>query len=136
MNGTSSAHSVSATTSLPNNALPEGSGNGRSIGAPARSASEVALSAIPRILVPVRRIALQHELADAQRGVFRRIAGSGATRQAGDLRIEVGYGEEGDRVAFGAGAVDHPMRRGGEAVVGPTRHHVADVDHEAAGDRR
>src|ERR1700693_1930960 len=119
MNGTSSARSVSTTTSLPNSALPEGSGRGRSIGAPERSARDVAMSAMPEILVPVRRIAVQHEFADAQRGVFRRIARPRATRQAGDLRVEVGNGEEGDRVAFGAGAVDHAMRRGGEAVVGP-----------------
>ena len=56
MNGISNARSVSATTSLPNSALPDGNGKGRSIGAPDRSArgcdGHIGHSLTPRRAVP------------------------------------------------------------------------------------
>src|SRR5580700_189346 len=86
------------------------------------------------VFVPVIGVAVLHEIADAQWRVFRGTVRTHAARQARYHRIEIGDGKIWYRVALDAGPVDHAMWRRGETVIGPTRHHVADVDDVGSGD--
>jgi len=59
-----------------------------------------------------------------------------AAGQAFNHRVRVRFGEEWHRVTVHTQRADHPMWRGQVTVVAPARHHVAEIDHERAVDRR
>src|SRR5215510_178173 len=71
-------------------------------------------------------------VAEHDRRVPRRVRRRAAALEAFDDRVVVRIAEEGDRVAIAGRPVDHPVRRGEEALVGPSMQDVAAVDHERA----
>src|ERR1700716_2209758 len=66
----------------------------------------------------------------------RRLVGRGLVDDRPDRRVIVRVGEEGDRIAILAVAIDHPMLGRREAAVAPALQDVADIDDERAVDRR
>src|SRR5690242_7452189 len=87
-------------------------------------------SAVPArsALAPVAGVLAFDELTDTERIVLWRIAGALTGRQAGHDGVVIGDAEEWQRVALAPCAVEHAVLGGGEPVVRPARHHVADVD--------
>ncbi|MEC8793071.1 MAG: hypothetical protein VXX53_04645 [Pseudomonadota bacterium] len=60
----------------------------------------------------------------------------GEIDQGVDGAVIAGVEKERDRIAVGAFHRHHPMQGGPVTVIGPDLHHVADVDHKSAFERR
>ena len=67
------------------------------------------------------------------KGVFWRLARREAGVQTADFVIGIAGVKEGDRVALALRGIDHPVQGRAISVIGPTRDHIAEVDHESTG---
>ena len=79
--------------------------------------------------------------AGSRRRIARRIIRPGATRKTAHLHIVIGHLEERDRHprrvrAHGCRRVDHAVKGGDPAVIGPAHQKVADVHDETVGNVR
>jgi len=87
------------------------------------------------VLLAIRECAIrppENVVAAGNRSVFGRLA---RLHHRFDYGIEIRVGEHRDRQALTPGTVDHAMRIGFEALVGPAPQEVAGIDHQGAGNR-
>src|SRR5260370_1211306 len=72
---------------------------------------------------------------DGRAWIFRRFAVSQTRRQAFHHLVRIAGKEKRYGIALAAGSIDNPVHSRAEAIIGPARDQVAEVDDEGARDR-